>query len=92
MNLEEKFFNLKITVIGCNKNSNPCVINQSLTKSVSEQCVQICDEFAVGFQNFIDGNCMCLMIDGEYKGKRMLLQDQKYYTTTELLEIYKQGL
>ena len=47
------------------------------------------DKFAIEFQNFINVNCMYPIIDGEYKGKRMLIQDQKYYTINELLEIYK---
>lgn len=41
------------------------------------QCVQICDEFAVGFAEWY------------YKHGRFIQQD---LTTTELLEIYKQGL
>ena len=43
----------------------------------SKQCVQICDEFAVGFAEW------------HYKHGRFIQQD---LTTTELLEIYKQGL
>ena len=42
-----------------------------------KQCVQICDEFAVGFAEW------------HYKHGRFIQQD---LTTTELLEIYKQGL
>lgn len=57
-----------------------------------DQCVQMCDDFAVGFADFIEGNCTSVMPIGKYKGKRMLLQRQDFYTTSELLEIYKQGL
>ena len=57
----------------------------------SENCVNVLDEFSVGFAEFCSYySCK----NKNYKGE-MLHAKSKYdqtYTTTELLEIYKQGL
>lgn len=86
MNLREKFFNLKIIVIGCSNNSNPCVIEQSLTESVAEQCKTICDDFAIGFAEWVDNKTVQIS-KGEWANWQ---EDAKScLTSKELLQIYK---
>jgi hypothetical protein len=78
MNLEEKF---KEIIFNYDYSTN------TMTQSAKE-CVQICDDFAVGFAEW------CVS-----KEKLDIVHDliligelNRNYTTTELLEIYKQGL
>ena len=58
------------------------------------QCVQICDEFAVGFAEW----CIDRKVefsDNTIRGNVYYFNGVKHfnvYTTAELLEIYKQGL
>lgn len=57
---------------------------------LSNQCVQICDEFAVGFNVYIIKNTIdYIEEDGLHWYK---LKNKGWREITELLEIYKQGL
>ncbi len=62
---------------------NGQVVNENRVKG----SVQICDEFAVGFSEWKVG-----LLTKQVDGKFYFDYNAKWVTTTELLEIYKQGL
>jgi uncharacterized protein YwqG len=82
--LRDQFFKLKITVLGCSDRLNPCLITQTLTETISEQCEQITDDFAVKFAEFLRAKTANTK-GGGYK----LFSDGEQYTLKELLQHFK---
>lgn len=75
MNLEEKFIDV--------------IYNNQTASEIKKGCIQICDEFVVGFSDWKDKKYWYSRDKKCYVKYGM---PNSIYTTTELLEIYKQGL
>lgn len=54
--------------------------------------VEITDNFAIGFAEWLSDNCTEIHKVGGHKGKYYLLQKAEFYTIQELLQIYKSQL
>ncbi len=57
--------------------------------ALAEKCEQITDDFSVNFAEWFSDNCTEVMKEGKHIGKYYYLKELDFYTTTELLQIFK---